>query len=144
MDESNRSVLNVLCGITGLVGAFLLYWGVMSLRDPSYIPSVTVPWLDQTLTAVGSYIWIPAIGVFLILVGVSPVVASVVRSSRIAQIVIGALGIGFLLFGGMFAFITLSLVGGLIFVIPLFLIGMMLLVLAFSIRKSTLKNIHPS
>lgn len=93
MNGSDWSVLNALYGTVGLVGAFLLYWGITWIMTPGYYVSITVPWLDQTLLAAGRYIWIPAAGLLLLTVGISPIITVGARSSRIAQVVIGELGL---------------------------------------------------
>lgn len=108
MADSRWSGLTALYGLIGLVGVFLLYWGAMSLVDPSHVPSVTFPWLDQTLTRVGQHLWIPAVGVLFLIVGISPVMIPDARRSRVAQLIL--CGVGFLFFcvSGALIFISLS------------------------------------
>ncbi|WP_248910911.1 hypothetical protein [Halocatena marina] len=109
MNRSQRVGLNALYGIVGLIGAFLLYWGLTSIVTPGYDVSITVSWLDQLLLVAGRYIWIPAVGVLFLTVGISPVIAAGARKSRVAQILIVGIGILFLCFGGFFGLLSLSI-----------------------------------
>lgn len=144
MNGSDRSVLNALYGTVGLVGTFLLYWGITWIMTPGYYVSITVPWLDQTLLAAGRYIWIPAAGLLLLTVGISPIITVGARSSRIAQVAIGGLGIVFLCFGGFLGLITLNPFFGFIHISPLILTGIALLAVAFGFHERVPKTMYPS
>lgn len=143
MNRSNKSVLNVLYGIVGLVGTFLLYWGITQIMTPGYYVSITVPWLDQTLLAADRYVWIPAVGLLLLTVGISPVIIVGARNSRIARVAIGGLGIIFFCFGGFFGLITLSVFYGFVFVSPIILSGIVLLAVALDVHEWVSKIMHP-
>lgn len=135
MNRSNRTALNALYGTVGLVGAFLLYWGITWITTPGYYVSITVPWLDQLLLAVGRYVWIPAVGLLLLTVGISPVIVFGARSSRVLQVVIGGFGLIFLCFGGFLGLITLNPFYGFIHISPLILSGIALLAVAFGFHE---------
>lgn len=135
MNRSHRSALNVLYGVVGLVGVFLLYWGITSIIIPGYGVSITVPWLDQTLLAAGRYIWIPAVGVLLLTVGISPVIAFGARRSRVAQLVIGGVGLTLLGLGGLLGFVTLNIFFGFIYIFPLLLTGVLLVAVTLGLHE---------
>lgn len=144
MDRPQWSALNVLFGIGGLVGAFLLYWGMRSLMDPSYIPSITIPWLDQTLRAIGQHVWIPAVGVLLLIIGTSPVIIFSTQRSRVARGALCSIGIILLCLGGMFVSVTLNPLFGFLFVSPLILTGTVLIAVALDLHDRALRRILPS
>jgi hypothetical protein len=144
MTESRWSASNGLYGIVGIVGALLLYWGLMSLMNPEYYASITVPWLDQTLRAASRHIWVLASGLLLLTVGLSPVITIGARSSHVAQVVIGVFGILFVCFGGIFTLFTLDRVAGVLFVSPLLLTGVILVAVALNVHGWVSMNTHPS
>lgn len=144
MNESRWSASTVLYGIVGIVGAFLLYWGLMSLMNPAYYASITVPRLDQTLRAASRHIWVLAIGILLLTVGLIPVIVSVARSSHVAQIAIGGFGIILLCFGGFFTLLTLDPLTGIRYLSPLFLTGVVLITVALNVHGWVSMNTSPS
>ncbi|MCO8245784.1 MULTISPECIES: hypothetical protein [unclassified Haladaptatus] len=142
MNKSDSS--GVLYGIVGIVGAFLLYWGVVSIMTTSYVPSVTFPWLDRTLTAVGQYVWIPAIGVLLLTVSVSPLVSVGARRSRIGRVTIGGFGVVLLGLGGAITALTISPTWGFLQFSPVVLTGVLLMAIAFGLQDQVSKRVHLS
>lgn len=144
MNRSHRAALNALYGIVGLVGACLLYWGLTSIVTPGYDVSITASWLDQLLLAAGRYIWVPAVGLLFLTVGISPVIAAGARKSRVAQVLIGGIGILFLCFGGVLGLLTLNNFFGFIHVSPLLLTGVLLVAVALGFPERTPKTVYPS
>lgn len=116
-------------------GLFLLYWGIMSIVSVAYAASVTVPWLDQMLLNISEFVWLPAAGVLLIALGVSPTIAPRARNSRIIRILSGVLGLGFLCLSGFFVFLTLSPFWGFVYISPLFVTGILLLATGFEAQR---------
>lgn len=126
-----------------MLGAFLLYWGIMSIVSVSYVPSVTVPWLDRALTAVGRYVWIPAVGVFLMAMGVAPAIAGIARRNRIVRWALGGVGLAVGCLGVFFTFVAIDSVAGFIFVTPLLLAGVVLVGVTLGGRASIPRNLIP-
>lgn len=143
MEQFQRSPVRVLSAGVALLGAFLLYWGIMGIASVSYPPSVTVPWLDRALFAASRYVWVPAVGVFLIAGGLSPAIAVGARRSRIVRWVLGGVGVAVGCLGVFFTFVAINSVAGFVFLTPLFLAGVVLIGVALGGRGYVPRDLLP-
>lgn len=137
MNESRWSYAHILYGIAGLIGAFLLWWSIISFTTPGYHDAITVSWLDQTLRSVNRYVWVLAVGAILLGGSLWAVIPAGVRSNQFVRIGLGSLGA--LLIGLCSVFIYFTLVFnpffGFLFISPFILAGVWLIAVALGIHK---------
>lgn len=110
-----------------LAGLVVLYWGGAAelLPGPIFAPA-TITWSKQLLATLGQYVWLPAVGVLLVGVCLSPAIAQQVRRNRLAQLAIGLVGLGLIGSGGVALEISASGLGEVVYLLPLFVAGILL------------------
>ncbi len=144
MEKLNRYYKNISFILLIIVGIFLLWWGIRSIVSEPHVPSITVYWLDRSLTDINQYVWLPAVGVFLLTASISPVIAVMAQNNRVIRIVISVTAVGIIAVGGMLVIISLSRIWGIIYVSPVLLTGLLLLATAFdfhNLRKLVLSSV---
>lgn len=115
---------------TALGGVFLIGWGIASiLAYPGY-PTTVSP-IDTVLVSLSHYLWIPAVGFFVLSAGVAPLVRARATHDVAWAIGVTVFGAAALCVGGLLTVLALDSVAGLLYVSPLLLSGV-LLVLAGS------------
>lgn len=110
-----------------LAGVVVLYWGVVArlLPGPILAPA-TVTWGEQFLAVLCQYLWLPAVGVLLLVIGLFPAIAQHVRTNRLAQFGVGLAGVGLIAGGGLVLGIPAGDLGEVGYLLPLFVAGLLL------------------
>lgn len=110
-----------------VAGIVVLYWGVVAklLPGPILAPA-TVAWGKQFLAVLCQYIWLPAVGVLLLVIGLFPAIAQHVRTNRLAQFGVGLVGFGLIAGGWLVLEIPADGLGEVGYLLPLFVAGLLL------------------
>lgn len=127
MNRTNRLSQRLASWGAILAGLGVLYWGggAELLPGPVFAPA-TVAWGNQLLTTLHQHVWLPAVGVLLVVIGLSPAIAQQVRRNRLAQLAIGLVGLGLIGSGGIILEIPASGLGEIVYLLPLFIAGILL------------------
>lgn len=110
-----------------LAGLVVLYWGggAEVLPGPVFAPAM-IAWSKQLLSTVGQYVWLPAVGVLLVVIGLFPAITQHVRRNRLAQLGVGLVGLGLIASGGLALGIPADGLGEVGYLLPLFIAGLLL------------------
>lgn len=121
-----------------LTGLLFLYWGGgTELFSESVLGPLTATWSErlvmdlsrwgeQIVAAMSQHVWLPAVGVLLLVVGLFPTLSQQVRRNRLAQISVGIVGLGVIGVGGIILGLPTSNLGRIMYLAPLFVAGMLL------------------
>jgi hypothetical protein len=109
-----------------LIGVVFLYWGAEEEIRPDRFIAPTVSWGNQLLTDMSHYVWLPAVGVLLIVFGISPLITRQVQGNRVVQFGVGLVGLSLIGGGAIFLGISASDLGGIMYFSPLFIAGILL------------------
>jgi hypothetical protein len=127
MSAENRLSQRIAYWSAILSGVVFLYWGMgKEAISGRLIAPVVISQGNQLLTGLSQHVWLPAVGLLLIVLGVSPVITRQVRQNRIAQIGVGLVGLGLIGGGGIFLEIPTSNIGEIMYLSPLFVAGILL------------------
>jgi hypothetical protein len=110
--------------LTGIV--FLYLGGGASLLPDRLLAPETVAWGTQLFESVGQYVWLPAVGTLLIVLGLFPAITRRVRGNRAMKFGVGLAGLGILGVGGMILGIPASTPEEIVYLSPLFISGILL------------------
>lgn len=128
MSEMNRFSQRLASWGAILAGLAFLYWGGAAEFLPGPVfSSATVAWGNQLLVDLRQYVWLPAIGVLLVVIGLFPAIAHQVRRNRLAQFGIGLVGLSLIGSGGLVLGIPTSGLGEVVYLLPLFVAGILLM-----------------
>jgi hypothetical protein len=110
-----------------LTGVLFLYWGGGAAVVPQRVLApATVAWGEQIVAAMSQHVWLPAVGILLLVVGLFPALAQQVRGNRLAQFGVGLGGLGLIgAGGGLLAVPASALMEGM-YLAPLFAAGLLL------------------
>ncbi|WP_135666892.1 hypothetical protein [Halorhabdus rudnickae] len=117
-----------IASIGAVVGGLLIIaWGILSILSyPGY--ATTFRPLDTVLIALSDYLWIPAVGLCILSVGVAPLIRRRVTHNSVWTVGVTVCGVILLCFGGFLTLISVNSVAGLLYLSPLFLSGVVLVV----------------
>lgn len=127
MNGTNRFSQRLASWGAILAGLAFLYWGgAVELLPGPVFTSATVSWGNQLLVDLRQYVWLPAVGVLLVVVGLIPAIVQQVRRNRLAQLGVGLVGLSLIGSGGLVLGIPASGLGEVVYLLPLFVAGILL------------------
>lgn len=110
-----------------LTGLLFLYWGGGATLVPQRVfAPATIAWGEQLVATLSQHVWLPAVGVLLLVVGLFPALRQQVRGNRLGQLGVGLVGLGLLGAGGQLFAAPASALTGNLSLAPLAVAGLLL------------------
>lgn len=127
MNMTTRLFQRLVSWIAILAGVVAVYWGGVAelFPGPVFAPA-TVAWGKQLLVELCQHLWLPAVGVLLLVIGLFPAIAKQTKRNRVAQFGVGLVGFGLIVSGGLVLKIPSVDLGEVGYLLPLFVAGILL------------------